>query len=124
MRLQSHIPPIHLLLLTDATIVGHSGGQIQKAMIEGKAEPYSRGEMLKQSNEGEVGRRRGFLRLPQVLEIIPISKSSWWKGIKEGRFPKPVKLSERTSAWLRTDIDALCDRFAVEAPSGVEKPVS
>lgn len=68
----------------------------------------------KQANvlDGVAREKRGFLRLPQVLEIIPISKSTWWKGIKEGRFPKPVKLTERTSAWLRADIEALCDRFA------------
>jgi len=53
-----------------------------------------------------------FLRLPQVLERIPLSKSTWWSGVREGRFPKPVKLTERTSAWLQADIDALCDRLA------------
>lgn len=82
------------------------------------------GEMVKQSNDGEAGKKRGFLRLPQVLEILPISKSTWWKGIREGRFPKPVKLSERTSAWLRADIDALCDQFVIKATSGMEKPLS
>ena len=40
-----------------------------------------------------------FLRLPQVLELIPISKSAWWQGCKEGRFPKPIKLGPRTSVW-------------------------
>jgi prophage regulatory protein len=79
------------------------------------------GEMVKQINDGEAGEKRGFLRLSQVIEIIPISKSSWWKRIREGRFPKPVKLSERTSAWLRADIDALCDQFAVKATLGLEK---
>lgn len=53
-----------------------------------------------------------FLRLPQVLEIIPVSKSTWWSGIREGKYPKPIKLSERTSAWLQADIDALCERLA------------
>lgn len=52
-----------------------------------------------------------FLRLRQVLEIIPVSKSTWWAGVREGRFPKPIKLTERTSAWLRSDIEALCDRL-------------
>jgi predicted DNA-binding transcriptional regulator AlpA len=61
--------------------------------------------------ECEAVRKRGFLRLPQVLEILPISKSTWWKGIKEGRFPKPVKLTERTSAWPLEDIEALCDKL-------------
>ena len=49
-----------------------------------------------------------FLRLPQVLERIPVSKSTWWTGVRKGTFPKPVKLTERTSAWLQDDIDALC----------------
>lgn len=31
------------------------------------------------------------LRLKMVLEIIPVSKSTWWAGVKSGRFPKPVK---------------------------------
>ena len=57
----------------------------------------------------------GFLRLPKVLEIFPVSKSTWFAGIREGKFPKPVKLTERTSAWLRTDIEALCERLAATA---------
>jgi prophage regulatory protein len=52
-----------------------------------------------------------FLRLPQVLEILPISKSTWWKGVKEGRFPKPIKLTERTSAWVLEDIEDLCNKL-------------
>jgi prophage regulatory protein len=55
---------------------------------------------------------RGFLRLPKVLERLPMGKSTWWAGVREGRYPKPIKLSERTSAWLRSDIDDLCDRLA------------
>jgi len=47
------------------------------------------------------------LRLPQVLEIIPISKSSWWDGIKKGRYPRPFKLSPRCSVWSAEDVYAL-----------------
>ncbi len=46
----------------------------------------------------------GFVRLPTVLAIIPIGKSSWWAGVKEGRFPKPVKLGPRTTVWRVEDI--------------------
>ena len=49
----------------------------------------------------------GFLRLPQVLAIIPISKSAWWAGCKDGRYPKPIKLAARTTAWRAEDIAAL-----------------
>jgi predicted DNA-binding transcriptional regulator AlpA len=46
----------------------------------------------------------GFLRLPQVLSIYPISRSAWWAGIKAGRYPKPVKLGPRCTAWRVEDI--------------------
>lgn len=51
----------------------------------------------------------GFLRLPQVLALFPVSKSTWWKGIAEGRYPAPVKLGERVSAWRAEDINALIE---------------
>ena len=53
----------------------------------------------------------GFLRLPQILEIIPVSKSAWWQGCKDGRFPKPVKLGPKTTAWKAEDIAALIERI-------------
>lgn len=53
-----------------------------------------------------------FLRLPQVLAIIPISKSAWWQGCKDGRFPKPVKLGPRTTAWRSSDIAALVEQLS------------
>ena len=49
----------------------------------------------------------GFLRLPQVLQLVPISKSAWWEGCKTGRFPKPVKLCPRTTAWKAEEIAVL-----------------
>ena len=48
----------------------------------------------------------GFLRLPQVLERIPVSRSGWWQGVKEGRFPQPVKLSPRVTVWRASDVQA------------------
>ncbi len=53
-----------------------------------------------------------FLRLPQVLAIIPISKSAWWHGCKDGRYPKPIKLGPRTTVWRSTDISALVRRLS------------
>jgi prophage regulatory protein len=55
--------------------------------------------------------REGYLRLWQVLEYIPISKSAWWAGIQKGRFPPGVKLGPRTRAWSVAEILALCDSF-------------
>ncbi|MBE0438012.1 MAG: AlpA family phage regulatory protein [Methylomicrobium sp.] len=62
----------------------------------------------------------GFLRLPQIIgdkktntpPLIPVSKTTWWTGVKSGRFPKPVKLSERTTAWRAEDIRKLIEEAA------------
>jgi prophage regulatory protein len=54
----------------------------------------------------------GFLRLPEILQFIPVSKSTWWAGIKSGRFPKPVKLGARVTAWRAEDIRALISHYA------------
>ena len=49
----------------------------------------------------------GLIRLKQVLQFIPVSRSTWLAGVKAGRFPKPIKLSLRTTAWKVADIRAL-----------------
>jgi len=51
----------------------------------------------------------GFLREKQILGdkkanppiagILPISRSSWWRGIDAGKYPRPVHLGPRTIAW-------------------------
>ena len=52
------------------------------------------------------------LRLPQILELIPISRSAWWAGCKSGIYPKPVKLGPRTTAWRAADIAELLERLS------------
>lgn len=63
----------------------------------------------------------GYLRLSQIIGnpkakppiqgLLPISKSTWWQGIKDGRYPKGVKLSARTTAWKVEDIRALIENL-------------
>jgi len=53
-----------------------------------------------------------FLRLPQVLSIIPVSRSTWWSRVRSGDFPAPVKLGPRTTAWRAADIAALVERLS------------
>jgi len=49
----------------------------------------------------------GFVRLPDVLRVFPVSKSTWWAGVKSGIYPKPVKLGQKMTAWRVEDIRAL-----------------
>ena len=57
----------------------------------------------------------GFLRLSQIIgnpkakppipAVIPVSKSTWWEGVKSGRYPQPVRtLGRRITAWRVEDI--------------------
>lgn len=62
----------------------------------------------------------GYLRLSQIIgnpkadppvpAIIPVSKSTWWQGVRTGRYPKPVRtLGRRITAWRVSDIRALIE---------------
>ena len=59
----------------------------------------------------------GFLRLPQVLSVIPVKKTCWWEGVRSGRYPKPVKLSPHCTAWRAEDIRELIKRLSNQAPT-------
>ena len=63
----------------------------------------------------------GFLRLPQIIgnpkanppipAVIPVSKSTWWEGVRTGRYPQPVRtLGLRITAWRVEDILALVSK--------------
>ena len=54
----------------------------------------------------------GYLRLKQIIgdrklgipPIFPVSRSTWLRGVQEGRYPQPVQLSPRTVAWRLEEI--------------------
>lgn len=66
--------------------------------------------------------KNGFLRLKQIVgdpntvppipAIIPISKSAWWAGVRSQKFPKPIKIGPRTTAWRAQDIRELVERLS------------
>ena len=51
---------------------------------------------------------------PPIEPIIPISKSSWWNGVRKGKYPKPVKLGENTTVWHEDDIRELINSLKAE----------
>ena len=59
----------------------------------------------------------GFVRVKQIIAPgpIPVSRSTWWQGVKDGKYPPPVKLSENVTAWRVEDIRDLIDRIGSEA---------
>ena len=69
----------------------------------GRRSDISLGRLVMQFTIPEIG----FVRLSEVLTVIPVGKTCWWEGVKSGRFPKPVKLSRRCTAWRAEDIRTL-----------------
>ena len=53
--------------------------------------------------------RDSYLRLPQVLSIVPIGRSTLWLWVKEGRFPKPKKLGPAITVWHASQVAAWMD---------------
>lgn len=49
----------------------------------------------------------GYVRLPAILRVFPVSRSTWWEGVRRKRYPQPVKLGPRITAWKAVDIHAL-----------------
>ena len=64
-----------------------------------------------QSPPAPVLPETGFLRLADVLRIIPICKTSWFSGVKSGLYPKPVPLGKRARGYRAEDIRDLIDRL-------------
>lgn len=59
----------------------------------------------------------GFVRLSKILLHIPVSRSTWWAGVKSGKYPAPVKLGENTTAWRAEDIHALIEKLSGQGGS-------
>ena len=62
----------------------------------------------------------GYLRLPAVLKLIPVSRSTWYAGIKAGRYPSPTKLGLRVSAYRWTEIRQLLDVLESKRPKSLD----
>lgn len=57
--------------------------------------------------------RTGLVRLSSILAPtgpLPLSRSTWWAGVRDGRYPAPVRIGRRITAWRAEDIWALVDR--------------
>lgn len=71
--------------------------------------------MLTQTNVDKL------MRLSDVLEMYPVSKSSWWQGVKDGRYPEPVKLGPRMTAWRLSDISQLIEHGPKQQPTTLQE---
>jgi prophage regulatory protein len=67
-----------------------------------------------------VNHEERFLRLPEVVRRVGISKSSVWLWIRQGRFPEPIRVGPRVTCWRLTEIDAWIEAKAAEGRGGAK----
>jgi len=58
-----------------------------------------------------IGTER-LLRIKQVMQVVPLGRSTIWLKVKQGKFPQPVKLSERCTAWKESEIMSWMDSLS------------
>lgn len=76
------------------------------------------GKLVQQGIDAALARHKAsivnplaLLRLSQVLELIPVARSSWWAGVKSGKYPQPVKLGPATTCWRAAEILSFIDNL-------------
>lgn len=68
-----------------------------------------------QMNKVNLKHDHRFLRLSSIVGdrktgtpgMLPMAASTWWAGVKSGRYPAPVKLGPRITAWRLEDVLAV-----------------
>lgn len=81
-----------------------SAGFVRLPQIIGQAEvTEAEAKLNRERNRGPRRPRKA------IAPLIPISRSSWWEGVRTGRYPKPLKLGAGTTVWKSAEIFALID---------------
>jgi prophage regulatory protein len=63
-----------------------------------------------------------FLKLPEVLSRIPISRSQLYRMVAAGQFPKPHDLGARSVVWLESDLDSwIAERVSITRNAEVSR---
>ena len=80
-------------------------GVVDRVLVFCNSYSYERPTMPAKVNQPQ---QDSLLRVvPHITDRMGISRSGWWKGVKDGKFPPGIKLSPRVTVWRASDIDAL-----------------
>ena len=72
-------------------------------------------------NENARAPNERLLRIKEIIGpggLIPVSKSTFWAGVKAGKFPKPIKVTPGVTAWRQSDIEAFIAGLGDARPLG------
>ena len=83
------------------------GGKIKN--VEDCASKETRQGKKNRKNRTEKGVKGRFYNIEQILDLVPVSKSTIYAMQKAGEFPRQRKIGERVAVWVKTEIDAWID---------------
>lgn len=66
----------------------------------------------------------GLVRLDQILAVVPIARSTFFLWVKQGKFPRPVKIGSRAVAWRVDDVRALMASSEAVTPATIDRNVA
>jgi len=72
-------------------------------------------------NTGQAKSGIALIRKDQLLQNIPLGASTLYEEIAQGRFPKPVKIGRRASAWLMSEVEAWLDGKLSTRNTGIQR---
>jgi prophage regulatory protein len=90
---------------TYARLGDHSAASSKQVKLSAKVECVRK----KNINQLPLDSYFGLMKLPQVLAVMQVSRSNWLQGVKSGRYPESVRLSDRRVAWRIADLKAFID---------------
>jgi prophage regulatory protein len=56
-----------------------------------------------------------FLRLPEVQARTGLKRTTIYERVRNGDFPRPIKLSTRASAWISSEVDRWAEKRIAES---------
>lgn len=59
--------------------------------------------------------RKATRKVTALPALIPVSKTKWWKGVRSGEYPQPVKIGPRCTAWRAVDVYAVLEQINARA---------
>lgn len=60
------------------------------------------------------------VRIKTILSVLPMSRSTWWNGVRDGRYPAPIKLGPKITAWRADDVNAVLKRSTSRGSASVD----
>ncbi len=74
-----------------------------------RSQDMSKLTMERHAQEQKYAASPRLMRLKEVLQVIPVGRSTWWLWVSQGKAPAPIKLGERVTCWHSADIEAFVD---------------